>query len=175
MKYVMDQPYAEASTGADDALPGTFSPYFLRAGEGPRHALFGQVTYQLLTGAESRGDLGITVTEGPFGSVVPAHVHERTYEGVYCLEGRLRATVAGQDHLLTRGDFVSIPAGSEHALRSEAHFTRFASMVGPAGLERLYEVAGEVAEHHIFPEQASAVDPGRLAAAAGELDITFAD
>src|SRR5579884_256414 len=33
MKYVMDQPYAEAGTGADNALPGTAAPYFLRAGE----------------------------------------------------------------------------------------------------------------------------------------------
>ena len=40
-------------TGPDDKLPGTPSAYFLRAGEGPRHLLFGQVAFQLMTGAES--------------------------------------------------------------------------------------------------------------------------
>ena len=55
----------------------------------------------------------------------------------------------------------------------EAHLTRFASMYGPAGLERFHELAGEVAEQRIFPEQAGPADRDRLAAAAAELDIAF--
>ncbi len=173
MKYVIDAPYPEAGTGSDDALPGTASAYFLRAGEGPRHLLFGQVTYQVLTGAESGGQLGMTVTEGPKGSPVPTHVHERTYEAIYCLEGRLRVNVDGEEHLLTRGDFVSIPAGVEHSYALEGHLTRFATIYGPAGVERFQELAGEIAEHRIFPEQAGTVDRDRLQAAAAELDIAF--
>ena len=67
MKYFPEEPYTEATTGPDDALPGAAKPYFLKAGEGPRHVLFGQVAYQLMTGAESGGALGMTVTEGPRG------------------------------------------------------------------------------------------------------------
>ena len=173
MKYFPEEPYTEPSTGPDDALPGAMKPYFLRAGEGPRHVLFGQVAYQLMTGAESGGQLGMTVTEGPRGPAVPAHVHARTYEAIYCLEGRLRVSIDGTEHLLTRGDFVSIPAGAEHSYAMEAHLTRFVSMNGPAGLERFHEVAGQVAEQRIFPEHAEAADPERLAAAAAELDIAF--
>ena len=65
MKYFPEEPYTEATTGPDDALPGAAKPYFLRAGEGPRHVLFGQVAFQVMTGAESGGELGMTVTEGP--------------------------------------------------------------------------------------------------------------
>ena len=83
-------------------------------------------------------------------------------------------TVEGDEHLLTRGDFVSIPAGAEHTYAMDAHLTRFASMYGPAGLERFHEVAGQVAEQRIFPEQADPVDRDRVAAAAAELDIAFA-
>ena len=116
----------------------------------------------------------MTVTEGPRGPAVPAHVHERTYEAIYCLDGRLRVTVDGEEHLLTRGDFVSIPAGAEHTYAMDAHLTRFASMYGPAGVERFYEVAGEVAEQRIFPEHGRGPStPDRLAAAAAELDIAF--
>ncbi len=142
MKYFPEEPYTEATTGPDDSLPGTHTAYILKAGEGPRHLLFGQVAFQLMTGAESNGQLGMTVTEGPRGPAIPAHVHERTYEAIYCLDGRLLVTVDGEEHLLTRGDFVSIPAGVEHTYAMDAHLTRFASMYGPAGVERFHEVAG---------------------------------
>ena len=173
MKYFPEEAYTEATTGPDDRLPGATKPYFLRAGEGPRHVLFGQVAFQLMTGAESDGRLGMTVTEGAKGPAAPAHVHARTHEAVYCLDGRLRVSVDGADHLLTGGDFMSIPAGVEHTYAMEAHLTRFASIFGPAGPERLHEIAGQVAEQRVFPEQAEPVDRDRLAAAAAELDLTF--
>jgi hypothetical protein len=87
----------------------------------------------------------------------------------------MKVYAGGREHLLTRGDFMSIPAGVEHAIALEGHLTRYASMYGPAGVERFYEVAGEVAEHQIFPEQAGAVDRDRLAAAADQLDIAFVE
>ncbi len=173
MKYFPEEPYTELSEGPDDSLPGTMAPYFLRAGEGPRHELFGQIAFQLMTGAESGGQLGMTLTEGPRSAPIPAHVHESTYEAIYCLDGRLRVTIEGEEHLMTCGDFISIPAGTEHTYALEAHLTRFASMYGPSGVERLHEVAGQPAEERIFPEQGGPVDPDRLAAAAAELDIVF--
>lgn len=171
MRYLPpDTPYEEAGDGADDALPGAAKAYFLKAGEGPRHTLYGQTTFQVMTGAESSGALGMTVTEGPKGAV-PAHVHEQTYEAIFCLDGRLRVTVGGDEHLLTRGDFVSIPAGSEHALALDGNLTRWATMYGPAGPERFYELAGQVSEERIFPEDAATADPERVAAAAQQLDL----
>lgn len=174
MTYLQDAPYAEATLdAADDELPDGQLPYFLRAGEGPRHTLFGQVCFQILTGAQSEGRMAMTVTEGPKGPPTPAHVHERTYEGIYCLDGRMRVTTAGETHELTCGDFVSIPAGVEHSYQCDANLTRFASMVAPAGIERFFELAGQVAEQRIFPARAEPADPDRLAAAAAELDVVL--
>src|SRR3954447_17974725 len=167
-----DPPYPDAATGADDSLPGAPKPYFLRAGEGPRHTLYGQTTFQVLTGAESDGLFGMTVTEGPHGSV-PAHVHENTYEAIFCLHGRLRVTADGEDYLLTRGDFFSVPAGTEHSLSLEGHFTSWATMYGPAGVERFYELAGEVCQERIFVDEPGAVDNDRVAAACSELDVSL--
>jgi quercetin dioxygenase-like cupin family protein len=171
MTYMPEQPYAELGTGPDDTLPGTATAYFLKAGEGPRHTLFGHVAFQVLTGAESNGQLGMTVTEGPRSEPIPAHRHARTYEGVYCLEGRMRVNVEGEEFLLTRGDFVSVPAGAAHSYALDGHLTRFLTMYGPAGPERLHELAGAVAEQRIFPEAAEPPDPARLASAADEIDI----
>jgi len=171
MKYLPpDTPYADASDGPDDSLPGAAKPYFLKAGEGPRHTLYGQTTFQVMTGAESNGSLGMTVTEGPKGSV-PAHLHETTYEAIFCLDGRLRVTADGEDYLLTRGDFFSVPAGVEHSLVLESHLTRWATMYGPAGPERFYELAGTVCDERIFPDAAASVDADRVAAACDQLDI----
>src|ERR1700733_3810644 len=112
MKYFPEEPYAELSSGPDDALPGTPAAYFLRAGEGPRHLLGGQVAFQVMTGAESNGALGMTVTEGPSGAAFPAHVHQRSHEAIFCLDGRVRVTVDGTEHLLSAGGFRSCPAGA---------------------------------------------------------------
>jgi quercetin dioxygenase-like cupin family protein len=173
MKYVMDAPYAEASTGSDDTLPGRSEAYFLRAGEGPRHVLHGQMTWQLMTGAESDGSLGMSLTEGPRGEPFPSHLHRTTYEGVYVLDGRVRLTLGEDEHLLTRGDFASIPAGVQHTIALESHLTRYVSMYGPAGPERMAELAGEVSEQRIFPEYAEPADAARLGAVAAQIDIVL--
>jgi quercetin 2,3-dioxygenase len=174
MKYVMDAPYTDATTGPDDTLPGEPKAYFLRAGEGPRHELFGQIAFQVLTGAESGGTLGITITEGPRSPVVPAHAHAVTHEAIFCLDGRMRVTTDGEEHLLTRGDFFSVPAGVEHTYALDGHLTRFVSMYGPAGPERLHELAGVLAKQRIFPERTDPVDEDRLASAADQLDYVLA-
>ncbi|HVP03425.1 MAG TPA: quercetin 2,3-dioxygenase [Solirubrobacteraceae bacterium] len=174
MTYVHDQPYAEATTGPDDALPGAEEPYFLRAGEGPRHAAFGQVAFQILTGAQTRDRLGMAVVEGPKGSVVPAHRHERTPEAIYVLDGLVRARVAGEEHLLARGDFLNVPAGTVHELTFERPLTRYATMNAPAGIERLHELCGRAAEHRIYSPVPEPADPAGLERAAAELDVVFA-
>jgi hypothetical protein len=83
-------------------------------------------------------------------------------------------TVEGDEHLLTRGDFMSIPAGSEHSLVLDGHLTRWATMYGPAGPERFYELAGQVSDERIFPADAGTVDNDRVAAAAEQLDLKLA-
>jgi len=171
MKYRFDLPYAELGEGPDDGLPGDASPYFLRAGEGPRHELYGQVCFQIMTGAETADSVAMTITEGAPPASMPRHVHESTHEAIYCLEGRMTVTAAGREHQLGRGDFMSIPAGTEHAYTLDGFFTRFASMYAPAGVERLFELAGALAEQPIFAEQAADPDPERVAAAATQLDI----
>src|SRR4051794_8552313 len=89
MKYRPDARYAEASTAADDTLPADQRAYFLRAGEGPRHA-FGGLLQTLLVGAEqSNGGVSMTTVEMAKGPGLPTHVHERSYEALMVVEGRL--------------------------------------------------------------------------------------
>lgn len=160
---------------AGNSIPDDERPYFLRAGEGPRHLFLGQVCFQIVPGSQTRGRVGMTIVEGSAGRTMPLHLHEGTQETIFCLDGRMRVWTDGEQHDLTQGDFVSIPKGVKHAYSLDSSLTRFASMVAPAGIERLHEIAGSVAEYQIFPREAESAEPEQLERAAREIDITFLD
>jgi quercetin 2,3-dioxygenase len=100
-------------------------------------------------------------------------VHERTYESLMVVEGRLRVTLDGVEHVLTRGDTASIPAGTEHAYAGDGHYTKVLTMSAPGGLERLIATAGRPTDEHVFAA-GDTVDLDALGEAAAELDVTFA-
>jgi quercetin 2,3-dioxygenase len=176
MKYLPEEPYAEArSDAADDTLPGTNRPYFLRAGEGPRHRFAGGLVTSLITSAESDGNLHMATLELPRGAGVPAHAHERTAEGLYVLEGSLRVWLDGEEHRVDQGDFVSVPAGTAHRWEAGAFFTKAISMTTPGGLEAILGRAGEATDLHMFGDEAPApLTADALAAAADGLDLKVA-
>ena len=88
------------------------------------------------------------------------------------IEGRLRITLDGEEHVLTRGDTASIPAGTEHAYSGDGHYTKVLTMSAPGGLERLIAGAGSATEEHVFGV-AGEVDLDALRAAAAELDLVL--
>ena len=151
MKYRPDAQYAAArDDAADDALPAGQEAYFLRSGEGPRHELGGQLQTLLVGAEQSSGTMTMTTVELAKGPGLPAHVHERTYESLMVLEGRLRVVLDGEEHVLTRGDTASIPAGTEHAYAGEGHYTKVLTMSAPGGLEKLIATAGAATDEHVF-------------------------
>jgi len=176
MKYRPDLPYPEAGEGSDDSLPGRPEPYFLRAGEGPQHLLGGQLATTMITSAESGGQLGMATITGAGGTAIPSHVHDRTHEALYVLDGRVRVWLDGDAHLLTAGDCASVPAGCVHAYAFEGVVSRMVTMNAPGGIEALFAVAGEPYEHPIFPPDATplTVDDA-LTAAVGGLDVRFVE
>ena len=175
MKYRPDAGYAAARDDApDDTLPGDSRPYFLRAGEGPRHELGGLLQTLLVGADQSAGEVTMTTVEMAKGPGLPSHVHERTYEALMVVEGRLRVTLDGVEHVLTRGDTASIPAGVEHAYTGDGHYTKVLTMSAPGGLERLIATAGAATEEHVFDAAAGAVDLDALRAAAETVDVVLA-
>src|SRR3954471_3743564 len=150
MKYRPEAQYAEArSDGADDVLPDSQSAYFLRCGEGPRHELGGLLQTVLVGAEQSGGTTTMTTVELSKGPGLPSHVHERTHEALMVVEGRLRLTLDGEEHVLTRGDTASIPSGTEHAYSGDGHYTKLLTMSAPGGLKKLIARAGEATQAHI--------------------------
>ncbi|HEY6886734.1 MAG TPA: quercetin 2,3-dioxygenase [Solirubrobacter sp.] len=173
MKYRPDAQYAVAGEGADDTLPAAQQAYFLRSGEGPRHELAGQLQTLLLGSGQTEGRVTMTTVELAKGPGLPNHVHERTYESLMVIEGRLRVTLDGAEHVLTRGDTASIPAGTEHAYRGDGHYTKVLTMSAPGGLEKLIATAGAATREHVFGT-GGALDLDALREAATGLDVSFA-
>ena len=151
MKYRPDAQYAAPrDDAADDTVPAAQQAYFLRAGEGERHELGGQLQTLLVGADQTGGEVTMTTVELSKGPGLPAHVHERTYEALMVVEGRLRVTLDGEEHVLVRGDTASIPAGTEHAYAGDGHYTKVLTMSTPGGLERLIAAAGTPTEEHVF-------------------------
>lgn len=174
MKYRPDAQYAAPKNDAsDNTVPDAQEAYFLRAGEGPRHELGGQLQTILVGAPQSDGTTAMTTVELSKGPGLPAHVHERTHEALMVLEGRLRITLDGEEHVLTRGDTASIPAGTEHAYAGDGHYTKVLTMSAPGGLEKLIATAGQPTEHHIFGEQRGELDLDAVREAAADLDVSF--
>ena len=174
MKYRPDLEYTEArEDAADDAVPDAQQPFFLRSGEGPRHELAGQLQTLIVGAPQTSGTTTMTTVEMPKGPGLPSHVHERTYESLMVLEGRLRLTLDGDEHVLTRGDTASIPAGTAHAYAGDGHYTKVLTMSAPGGLEALIARAGQPTEEHIFSAAPATVDLAALRAAADGLDVSF--
>jgi quercetin dioxygenase-like cupin family protein len=175
MKYRPDLPYAEARSDVpDETLSGGMRPYFLRAGEGPKHVLGGQLQTALVTAAETDGQISMFTVEAPKGPPFPTHAHERTHEAIFVIEGRLRVWLDGEEYLLTRGDCASIPAGCEHTYASESHYTKWVDMSSPGRIEEIYAGAGEATDAHVFPDtEPAGFDLDRLRELSGEIDVVW--
>jgi quercetin 2,3-dioxygenase len=174
MKYRPDAQYAPArDDAADDTVPAGRAPFFLRSGEGPRHELAGQLQTLLVGAGQTDGKATMTTVEMAKGPGLPAHLHERTYEALIVVEGRLLVVLDGEEHVLTRGDTASIPPGTEHAYRGDGHYTKVLTMSAPGGLERLIAAAGTPTGEHIFGAQPAELDLDALRDAAAELDVSF--
>ncbi len=174
MKYLPEHEYATPRTDAsDDVIPDDGAPYFLRAGEGPRFLFAGGLATVLCGAAQTDGQISMLTLELPRGAGMPAHRHSRAHEGIYVLEGSLRLTLGGTDHLLATGDYASIPAGTEHGWVGDAFFTKALLNSAPGGIEQLLERAGERTESHMFSRDAPApLSADALREAADGLDIT---
>jgi quercetin 2,3-dioxygenase len=175
MKYRPDAQYAEARADVpDETLPAGQEPYFLRCGEGTRHEFGGQLQTLLAGAGQTGGEVTMTTVELPKGPGLPAHVHERSYESLMVIEGRLRVTLDGEEHVLSRGDTASIPAGTEHAYAGDGHYTKVLTMSAPGGLERLIAEAGRETQEHVFAADGEPADLDALRRAGADLDVTFA-
>ena len=79
---------------------------------------------------EFRGD------EGPW--TIP-HVHERTSESFFVLDGTFDFTCDGDAVTAGRGDYILIPVGSPHMITARQGGGALLSIIAPAGLQEMFK------------------------------------
>ncbi|MEM9016361.1 MAG: cupin domain-containing protein [Verrucomicrobiota bacterium] len=113
-------------------------------GEGPVIGVVGDVYRFLVTGEESDGAYAIWHATIYPGGGPPPHRHSREEEFFYLLSGEV--TIYDDDRAVTAkpGTAVNLPIGSRHWFKNESDApAEMLIMVAPAGLEKMFEEAGE--------------------------------
>jgi len=116
----------------------------------------------LVEGDETGGEYGLVdMLDVPEGHMPPLHVHHTHDEGFYLLEGEVTLLAPGAEVTLRPGESYVAPRGVPHVYRVESGPARWLTSSRPAGFERFVTAVDALEE----------VDPGTLAACAGEHDI----
>ena len=93
----------------------------------------------LATAAETGGSLGVVEMTTLPGAGPPVHIHRRTDEAFYVLEGEYVITLGEQVATIGPGGFVFIPRGAPHAFKNVgAAPGRLLDIKAPGGWEQLF-------------------------------------
>jgi quercetin dioxygenase-like cupin family protein len=137
--------YIEAT---DNPLDGALqigagcSPTVVRSAEGERYYA-GGVAYSVKAyGSVTANAYTLIELHIEPGGVMPSHRHAAFEEGIYVLDGSVRATLDGETYEATAGSFLIIPWGLPHEIRNTAGTpARLLLLSVPGGVEDHYRAA----------------------------------
>lgn len=169
---VHDLPKDRLPTVTGAALPDGASPYFLFAGEGDRYGSMDQLNTYLVR-PRNTGDAFFGMhTMGPKAPYIPRHFHRLHTETFFCLGGRLKLHVNGQELRLTPGDFVHAPAGTIHSFSFDSHATQMLGLLTTDVFEKFFEYMNTPTDAHVNLERGDLVFPQEaFARVRAELDV----
>jgi mannose-6-phosphate isomerase-like protein (cupin superfamily) len=99
----------------------------------------GIVTVRLLAVAEQTGgSFALAEFSGGEGPWTVPHVHQRTEESFFVLDGAFSFTLGAEEIQAGSGSFVLVPRGMSHVLRAAPGGGRLLTLWVPAGLEAMF-------------------------------------
>jgi quercetin dioxygenase-like cupin family protein len=118
----------------------------IRASAGDTYDHLGLRLRVSLTGQDTAGSLALIEHVGRRGTGTPLHRHTREAETFIVLDGDLDGW-SDEDHtVVSAGDTLFLPAGSEHAFRVRSDTARFLVLITPAGFEQFIVATGTPSE-----------------------------
>jgi quercetin dioxygenase-like cupin family protein len=129
------------------------------------------LAYIHVDGAQSGGAYSVSETLAAAGNMPPLHVHHRSDETFYVLEGEVRLFVGGREILLARGQAALAPRDVPHSYRVESDCARWIVINAPAGHEEFLRAVSEAAPRAELPPAGRPVDHARLVEAAADQGI----
>lgn len=120
-----------------------------------------QATFKV-HGDQTSGGFSIVEYAAKPGTFIPPHLHEKTDEVAYILEGELGVMVAEEDFHAGPGSFVVRPKGVPHALWNITDRpVRFLDIYTPAGMEAWFEELARLVSAPEPPTLGQLVEAGR--------------
>ena len=157
----------------DQQLPEGQSPYFLEAGFGARHTLLGHLSTAVLTAAQDGDMVDMRVIEGGRGAAMPGLRHASTHVFLYLLDGQVALALGGEQHRLSGGDAVNIPAGTTYATEVLSGTARWVATSSGGNGAGLWAAAGtETSAFSFALDTELTADRDRLAGLDG-IDVAF--
>jgi quercetin 2,3-dioxygenase len=157
------------------ALPNSVSPYVIESGAGENFLAGDQLYNMLASQANTNNEFLALVTEGPAGDKIVDHYHEKHTETFLCLDGKMTMWANGEEVQLEKGDFLHVPAGTEHSFRLDSSYTKFIGFLASGLFEKFFRLLGEPYEAHNFPEVSKDLEFGRVLQHINELDLKIAN
>jgi quercetin dioxygenase-like cupin family protein len=118
------------------------SPTVVRPAEGERLHVGGAVYAVKACGSVTANAYTLIEVHVDPGGIMPSHRHAAFEEGIYVLDGSVRATLDGETYEATAGSFLIIPWGLPHEIRNvEASAARLLLLSVPGGVEDYYRAA----------------------------------
>lgn len=153
--------------------PDGMVPFVLAAGEGER-MIAGDQLYTLL-GCErhSNGVFISLLTEGPIGTPIPRHRHEKVTELFYCLNGEMEMFVEDGLVALSPGDFLHVPPRTAHSFQLKKHDTRFLGFITPGHFEPFFRYLCTPFDGYRYPLAPPPFRFDRVIQHLAELDLTI--
>jgi len=115
---------------------------------------------------DTDGHYGLIVSEAPRGSAPPMHIHHRTDEAIWIIEGRLRLVCGESDVVIGAGAFTLLPRGVPHTFLA-LEDTKMLGIMSPGGTEGYYFEGGVPKTSDTPPP----VDVARMVEAGSRFDV----
>jgi quercetin dioxygenase-like cupin family protein len=115
---------------------------FVSAAAGDTYDHLGLRLRMRLTGQDTAGNLALIEHAGRGGTGSPLHRHTREAETFFVLDGSLDGWSDNNHTIVSAGDTLYLPAGSEHAYQVRSPTARFLLLLTPAGFEQFFIADG---------------------------------
>ncbi len=153
--------------------PNGMLPFVLAAGEGERMIAGDQLYTILGSQHHSNGVFISLLTEGPIGTPIPRHRHERVTELFHCLNGEMEMFVGDGFLTLSRGDFLHVPPKTAHSFQLKKHDTRFLGFITPGDFEPFFRYLCTPFDGYRYPLVPHPFRFDRVIQHLSELDLTI--
>lgn len=152
----------------NSSLPGTWTPYFLRSGTGPRYSVAGVIVTPLITTAESNGVFAVASIEGSshhqHNPLNNSLTFSRSHHCFYVTDGYINIVLDGQNVQVGPTETAYIPMGNKFSLKFESRYVKAYVFCNGGGLVESLCKGGTPYKHSMIPERDSPADLAALKA-----------